>query len=79
MIWRAPRLSDYKDPGARFRAEHSAWLTRAFRSGLQYPRIPAKPTMTGGFERLMKLPTGPMRTERWWTIALGRIGLGRDR
>ena len=76
MIW-GPRLSDLKDPGARFHAEHSAWLTHALRSGIRYPRIPAKPTREGGFERLMRLPTGPLHAERWWRVALDRIGLGR--
>jgi len=76
MIW-GPRLAELKDPGARFRAEHSAWLTHAMRTDAGYPRIPAKPTLHGGFENLMRLPTGPMHAERWWRIALGRVGLVR--
>lgn len=75
---RQPRLSELKDPGARFRAEHSAWLTRAMRTNAGYPRIPAKPTVLGGFDRLMQLPTGPMHAERWWRIALQRVGLDRS-
>ena len=76
MIWQ-PRLSDLKDPGARFRAEHSAWLTHAIRTQAGYPRIPARPTELGGFDRLMSLPTGPMRAERWWQAALNRVCLKR--
>ena len=76
MIWGPKRLHELVDPGARFRAEHSAWLTHAMRSRARYPRIPAKPADRGGFDRLMSLPTGPMRTERWWRLALDRVGLG---
>lgn len=71
-----PRFSELVDPGAKFRAEHSAWLTHALRTRARYPRIPAKRTDTGGFDRLMSLPTGPMHADRWWRIALSRIGLG---
>ena len=70
-----PRFSEMVDTGAKFRAEHSAWLTHALRARTRYPRIPVKRADMGGFDRLMSLPTGPMRAERWWRIALDRIGL----
>ena len=50
MIWGPKRLHELVDPGARFRAEHSAWLTHAMRSRTRYPRIPAKRADQGGFE-----------------------------
>ncbi|USN99393.1 MAG: hypothetical protein H6810_01570 [Phycisphaeraceae bacterium] len=62
------------DAGARYRAEHSAWLTLALYSNGHYPRIPAKPTRTGGFERLMSRASGRRLALRWWEIALSRLG-----
>lgn len=67
--------NDLFDIGARYRAEHSIWLTHALRHGGRYPRIPAKPTHLGGYDRLMSRPTGRRHAERWWTIALARLGI----
>lgn len=63
------------DAGARYRAEHSAWLTLAMRANGRLPRIPAKPTHSGGFNGLMSRPTGRRLAARWWTIALSRLGV----
>ncbi len=78
-MFSGPRFSELVDPGAKFRAEHSAWLTHALRTRARYPRIPAKRADHGGFERLMSLPTGPSHADRWWRVALSRIGLGGGR
>ncbi|HHN77296.1 MAG TPA: hypothetical protein ENK11_01300 [Phycisphaerales bacterium] len=74
------RLGSWKrgeimDAGARYRAEHSAWLTIALHNNTRYPRIPAKPTHTGGFDRLMSRPSGRRLAARWWAIALARVGV----
>ena len=34
----------------RFIAQHARWLTRAIRSGREYPRIPCRRVADGGFE-----------------------------
>jgi len=66
---------DIVDVGARFRTEHSIWLTAAMRRGHRYPRIPTKPTVLGGYDRLMSRPSGRRHAARWWRLALARIGL----
>ncbi len=69
--------SDPAEAGARARAEHSAWLTRALSQGLRYPRIPIRPmdpdTGEGGFGPMMARREGPAHAERWWTLALDRV------
>jgi hypothetical protein len=60
-------------PGQVARHAHSAWLTRALASGRAYPRIPLKRVADGGFERVMRQPSGPAQAERWWRIALERV------
>jgi hypothetical protein len=55
------------------RRTHSRWLTRAFASGREYPRIPVRAVSAGGFTRLMTRPGGPMLAERWWSCALERV------
>jgi hypothetical protein len=60
-------------PGQLVRDEHSAWLTRALASGRAYPRIPLRRVAEGGFDRVMRLPSGPAQAERWWRIALERV------
>jgi hypothetical protein len=65
---------DPSEAGARFRAQHSAFLTRATRTPGSYPRIPVKPVDAGGFDRLTARPEGRARADLWWSIALDRVG-----
>jgi hypothetical protein len=75
MVFRSRPRHDIVDTGARFRAQHSAWLTLAMMSGRRYPRIPSKPADLGGYDRLMSRPSGRRHAARWWRLALSRIGL----
>jgi len=55
------------------RRQHSRWLTRAFQTGHEYPRIPVRAVAAGGFAKLMARPGGPALGERWWSMALERV------
>lgn len=55
------------------RRTHSLWLTRAFNTGREYPRIPVRAAAAGGYSRLMARPGGPALAERWWAQALLRV------
>lgn len=61
------------DAGARFRAEHSRFLTLALLSGRRYPRIPSKRVDQGGYTGLMKLDEGEKRAAMWWAAAFMRL------
>jgi len=73
MIWQGFRRKKVLDAGARFRAEHSRFLTLALLSGRRYPRIPAKRVDTGGYSGLMKLSEGEKRASMWWAAAMRRM------
>ena len=73
MIWNGFRRKKVLDAGARFRAEHSRFLTLAILSGRRYPRIPAKRVDRGGYTGLMKLNEGEKRASMWWAAALNRV------
>jgi len=79
MFWIGSRRKRVRDAGARFRAEHSAFLTRALGSRRRYPRIPAKPVDRGGYSGLMRLDTGEKRAAVWWGLALSKMDHARDR
>lgn len=71
MIW--SRTHRLLNPGEAMRRLHSRWLTRAFSTRHEYPRIPVRAVAAGGFTRLMSRPGGPMLAERWWALALERV------
>lgn len=73
MIWNGFKRKQVLDAGARFRAEHSRFLTLAMLSGRRYPRIPAKRVDQGGFHGLLKLDEGQKRAAMWWAAALNRV------
>lgn len=60
--------------GERFRAQHSAFLTRAVRNPGAFPRIPVKAVERGGYDRLRRQPTGAAHAALWWDVALDRVG-----
>ncbi|MCC6285627.1 MAG: hypothetical protein IT439_10080 [Phycisphaerales bacterium] len=59
-----------RDLGAAYRAQHSAWLTRAASRPLDYPRIPTRAVHLGGFDRLLETPEGRVVVEWWWRHTL---------
>jgi len=65
---------DSREAGERFRAQHSAFLTRAVQTPQAYPRIPVKAVDHGGYDRLRRVPTGPAHAALWWSTALDRVG-----
>ncbi|HYE63679.1 MAG TPA: hypothetical protein VD997_16935 [Phycisphaerales bacterium] len=73
MDWRFWKHRGSMDEGARARLEHSIWLTDAIESGREYPRIPTRPVVTGGFSRLLVRRNGPDLARRWWDAALSRV------
>ena len=73
MIWNGFRRKKVLDAGARFRAEHSRFLTLALLSGRRYPRIPSKRVDQGGYTGLMKLDEGEKRAAMWWAAAFMRL------
>ena len=73
MIWTGRKRKNVLDAGARFRAEHSRFLTLALGSGRCYPRIPAKRVDLGGFSGLLTLDEGEKRAAMWWAAALKRV------
>ncbi len=62
-----------RSAGARFRREHSRWLTHAVSSPTPYPRIPTRRASDGGFDRLRRLEHGPERASKWWSLASSRV------
>jgi hypothetical protein len=68
------RPGELFDAGARYRAEHSAWLTHALQGSDRYPRIPARAVRCGGYDRMMARESGRWLAARWWAIALSRFG-----
>ena len=60
---------DRRGAGARFRQEHSRWLTHAVTTRRPYPRIPTRRVADGGFDRMMRLEHGPARASKWWSLA----------
>jgi len=77
MRWNLFTRSQIRDAGRRFRAEHSAFLTRALcRPGSRYPRIPTRRVDRGGWDRQRELAAqngGEDRFERWWNAAMQRV------
>ena len=73
MNWRFWKNADDMDEGARARRLHSLWLTAAIESGREYPRIPTRPVVTGGFSRLLARRNGQTLAEQWWDAALARV------
>lgn len=70
------RWERFFDVGARYRREHSEWLTRALsRGGGTLPRIPVRRVERGGFSRLLARANGLALAARWWASALARIDL----
>ena len=78
MLWLGWQRKKVRDAGARFRAEHSAFLTWALGKRARMPRIPAKRTDRGGYSGLMKLETGEKRAALWWGLALSKMDHRRD-
>ncbi len=72
-IWNSNTPMGPMDDGARARLVHSLWLTRALESGREYPRIPVRPVVTGGFSRLLARSNGRQLADRWWQRALARL------
>ncbi|MBX3410612.1 MAG: hypothetical protein KF859_12090 [Phycisphaeraceae bacterium] len=72
-FWRFWSRDEFLEAGERARLEHSEWLSRALRSGKNYPRIPVKPVVLGGFDRLMEKPGGPDLCAAWWQAAFNRV------
>ena len=73
MIWSGKLSQKELDAGARFRAVHSGFLTRALKFKIRYPRIPAKRVDQGGYSGLLKLPEHEKRSALWWGIAMERM------
>jgi hypothetical protein len=73
MLWGPTTHRRILSAGELFRRQHSLWLTRAMRSGREYPRIPIRAVDAGGWTRLMSRPGGPALAERWWARALDRV------
>lgn len=65
---------DPREAGARFRAQHSSFLTRAMQAPDAFPRIPVKTVDSGGYDRLRERPGGVARANAWWSTALDRVG-----
>jgi hypothetical protein len=76
MVWGLFTRGRACSTGEAMRRLHSRWLTRAFSSGREYPRIPIRTVAAGGFTRLMGRPGGPALAERWWSRALDRVDDG---
>lgn len=77
MRWNWSRIRDVEDIAARWRAEHSAWLTAALerekREKYAWPRIPLRRVDEGGFSGLTATPRGRVVCERWWRRALKAV------
>lgn len=73
MDWRFWKNNSGMDEGAKARRAHSLWLTQAVESQRDYPRIPVRPVVTGGFSRLLDRANGSHLADRWWTTALTRV------
>jgi len=73
MIWNGFQRKKIIDAGAKFRAEHSRFLTLALLSGKKYPKIPSKRVDLGGYSGLMKLTEGEKRASLWWAKAIEQV------
>lgn len=77
MRWTFFTQSQIRDAGRRFRAEHSAFLTRALcRPGSAYPRIPTRRVDRGGFDRQRELASqnpSEDRFDKWWNLAMQKV------
>ena len=73
MLWLGWRHKRVRDAGARFRAEHSAFLTKALLGGRRYPRVPKKKCSQGGYSGLLKLDTGEKHAAMWWGLAMSKL------
>ena len=74
MRWLRFWQRDPREAGERFRAQHSAFLTRAVRTPGAFPRIPVKAVDRGGYDRLRRVETGEAHAALWWSTALDRVG-----
>ncbi|MFG0327080.1 MAG: hypothetical protein ACF8SC_07435 [Phycisphaerales bacterium JB037] len=70
MRWFRPR--NWRRRAARYRLEHSIWLSRAVRRPHDYPRIPVRECELGGFDELMRRPGGDLIAKHWWLHAIDR-------
>ena len=73
MLWSGLKRKRLLDASARYRAEHSAFLTFAMRTSRRIPRIPRKRADQGGYSGLLKLETGEKHAVRWWTLAITKL------
>ncbi len=76
MIWTGKLSKKELDAGARFRAMHSSFLTRALKLGWfggKCPRIPAKRVDEGGYSGLLKMSEREKRATLWWAAAMSKM------
>lgn len=73
MLWNGFKRKKIIDAGARYRAQHSAFLTFALRTTRRIPRIPRKRADQGGYSGLLKLETGERHAAQWWSLAMMRL------
>lgn len=73
MLWNGFKRKKIIDAGARYRAEHSAFLTFALRTTRRIPRIPRKRADQGGYSGLLKLDTGERHAAQWWSLAMMKL------
>jgi hypothetical protein len=76
MRWRFPRFCSSRDileAGELARRLHERWLNKAMEERKNYPRIPVRPAVTGGFTPMMDKRGGPRLAERWWDAAFERM------
>lgn len=66
-------------PGQKARLQHQRWLNRAVRGDTTALRIPVRRVDEGGFGYLETIPGGRQWAERWWTDAISRADMVRDR
>lgn len=73
MEWSFFKKHEFLTRAEVIRRTHERWLTRALKSGRDYPRIPIRPVSQGGFSSLMENPAGRLMARAWWDAALEHV------
>lgn len=73
MRWSLFHRSRAIEAGRLARLLHSRWLTEAISRPMDVPRIPTRRVADGGFDAMLSRPSGRIRAEKWWDLALQRV------
>lgn len=65
-MWNPLAKKKIRDRAQMYRLTHEIWLTHAFRTGRDHPRIPKREANKGGFDPILRTAGGRLWAKQWW-------------